>query len=459
QEVMEEKGVHGVYFQAESRRFYPSPNRLTHVLGYTDHEHVGREGVERTMNEVMAGKDGYRYIERNNRGQEIAAFRGEEVLPVHGSNVRLTIDMGMQNIVERGLARGVERFQPEKISTVWMDPYTGEILSMASRPDFDLNTREGNRRNIAIADQYEPGSTFKIVAVGGALDQNLLHLQTQIFCHWGQMTEHNGLIVKDHHPYGDLTTELVVAKSSNIGAYKVAKLLGPVRLHQYMGYFGFGERTGIKLTGEVAGRVYHPDEWSGTSFSSMAMGYEVAVTPLQMATALSAVANGGLLMQPRVISTIENDNEEVLEKTDTRVVRRVLSSAAADSMRRAMMAVTAQGGTATRANFPGYLVAGKTGTARKYSAEAKGYLDGRYVCSFMGFFPADNPRVVGIVVVDDPVKPADDPEMPLYGGTVAAPIFAEMAAKIAAYLEIPASTPPTDLVQNQPLANATRLPR
>lgn len=175
--LMEKHGIRGVYFEPESRRFYPSPNRLTHVLGYTNLDevkqpdgsvaeaHVGKEGVEATMNEAMAGKDGFRFYERDNRGREIAAFRGEQVAPVNGKRVRLTIDMGMQNLVEKALERGAARFKPEKISTVWMDPWTGEILSMANRPHFDLNTREGERRNVAIADQYEPGSTFKIVPI------------------------------------------------------------------------------------------------------------------------------------------------------------------------------------------------------------------------------------------------------------------------------------------------------
>ncbi|MFT5471080.1 MAG: cell division protein FtsI/penicillin-binding protein 2 [Verrucomicrobiales bacterium] len=447
--IMEEYGIHGVYFEPESRRFYPSPNRLTHVLGYTNLEeieredetkteaHVGKEGVEATMNSVMAGTDGFRWYERDNRGREIAAFRGEEVEPIDGRRVRLTIDMGMQNLVEKALERGAARFLPEKISTIWMDPWTGEVLSMASRPDFDLNTREGERRNVAIADQYEPGSTFKIVPIGGALEELLIGPDTVVFCHWGKMTEHNGMVIKDHHGYGDLTTEMVVAKSSNIGAYKIAKLLGPNRLYQYLGYFGFGERTGIQLTGEAAGQTLHPDRWSGTSFPAMSKGYEVGVTPLQMTTALGVIANGGLLMKPRIIKTIEStDGQQVLEKTDSHVVRRVLSSSAAAQVGRAMAAVTREGGTGTRGAIEGYEVAGKTGTSRKYDSENGGYLEGHYVCSFMGFFPAENPRVIGIVVVDDPTAPADF-DTPLYGGTVAAPIFAEMAAEIATYLEIP----------------------
>lgn len=443
--ILETAGIRGVYFDAESRRFYPSPHYLTHVLGYVDRKNTGKEGIERTMDHVLRGTDGWRRIERDSRGREIAAFRREEVAPVNGKKVRLTIDMGLQTIIENQLDAAVARFTPEKITAIFMDPNTGEILAMASRPHFDLETREGERRNIAISDQYEPGSTFKIVTLGGALDLRLVGLDTRVFCHWGEYHE-NRLTVHDHHAYGDLTARMVLAKSSNIGAYKIAKELGPVRFHQYMGYFGFGEPTGIRLTGETSGQIFPPSQWSGTSFSSMAMGYEVAVTPLQMITALGAIANGGLLLRPRVIHSIEDENDQMIEKTDTVVVRRVLSSAAAESVRKAMLAVTSEGGTGTQGVVPGFDVAGKTGTARKFSPELGRYLDGQYVVSFMGFLPAENPKIMGIVVVDDP-KATD---MSLYGGTVAAPIFAEMARLAATYLELePTAVVPAPLVQNQ----------
>ena len=430
-ELVGAESIGGVYFRQTARRFYPSPRTLTHVLGYVDHEAEGREGIEKAMGDVMRGEDGFRFIERDRRRQEIAAYRGETQPARDGRSVRLTIDMGLQNIVEEALSDAWYRYLPEKISAVFLDPATGEILAMANRPHFDLATREGQRRNFAVADSYEPGSTFKIVATAAAFEQKLVSRNTRIFCHYGSHRD-GGITISDHHPYGDLSVMGVIAKSSNIGTYKIAKQLGRDGFHDYMVKFGFGERTGIKLTGESGGRVFSPRQWSGTSFSRMAIGYEVAVTPLQLASALGAIANGGFLMKPYIVDAILDDKGRAVEKFRPEVVRRVVSERAANEVRKCLIEVMGPDGTGENGAVEGCSVAGKTGTARKYSVEMNQYLPGRYVVSFMGFLPAENPRFLGIVVVDDPQTGS----LHRYGGTVAAPVFSRIATEAVAYMNL-----------------------
>ncbi|MFV1996215.1 MAG: peptidoglycan D,D-transpeptidase FtsI family protein, partial [Verrucomicrobiales bacterium] len=353
-----------------------------------------------------------------------------EKLPVPGNTVRLTIDMSLQVKLEGILDEAWEKYRPEKISSVWIDPRTGDVLAMASRPHFDLATRQGNRRNAAISDMYEPGSTYKIVAASGALDCGVVAPGTEIFCHNGKYTD-RGLVLNDHHPYGWLTTEGVLIKSSNIGIYEIGRQLNRDRFHDYMTRFGFGRRTGIELTSEAGGVVHPVRNWNRTSFSRMTMGYAVGVTPLQVAMAYSTIANGGELLQPHIMKSVEDVYGRVIERSSRTVVRRVISEKTASQMRRALMKVTQKGGTATRAAMPGYDIGGKTGTAQK-NIPGVGYAKGRYVVSFVGILPAQSPEIVGLVVVDDPHA-----EGHLYGGTIAAPIWKEMATQVVKLRGIP----------------------
>lgn len=430
-QLIDQESIGGIYFRQTMRRFYPSPRTLTHVLGHLNREGTGQEGIEKSMDAVMRGADGYRFIERDRRDHEITAYRGETKAPQDGHSVRLTIDMGLQNIVEEALSDAWFSCLPEKISAVFLDPNTGEVLAMANRPHFDLATREGERRNRAIGDTYEPGSTFKIVAASGVFDRRLVNRHTVIHCHYGSFTD-NGITISDHHPYGDLTVERIIAKSSNIGTYKLSKQLGGKSFYEYMTKFGFGEETGLQLTGESLGRIKSPSEWSGTSYSRMPIGYEVAVTPLQMANALAVIANGGNLMRPYVVDTVFDDKGRVIQKYRPQVRRRVISEQAANEVRKCLISVVSPEGTGENGAVEGYTVAGKTGTARKYCAELGGYANGRYVVSFMGFLPAENPQLLGIIVVDDPRTGS----LLRYGGTVAAPVFSKIATEAAAYLNL-----------------------
>lgn len=433
-ELVTVESIGGVYFRESMRRYYPSPQTLTHVLGHVNHEGVGQEGVELALDDMMRGTQGHRYIERDRRGSEITAFRGETLLPRDGHSVQLTIDMGLQNIVESALSDAWFQYRPEKISAVFLDPNTGEILAMSNRPHFDLSSREGERRNCAVADRYEPGSTFKIVTAAAVLDRRLVNRHTEVYCHQGSYSD-GGITISDHHPYGMLSTEMILVKSSNIGAYKLAKQLGKNGLFDYMERFGFGERTGIRLSSESGGRIFPPSMWSATSFSRMAIGYEVSVTPLQMANALAVIANGGELMRPYIVDSVVDAKGRVLEKRHPEVVRRVVSERAANEVRKMLIGVVGPGGTGEKGAVEGFSVAGKTGTARKYGVKEKHYLAGRYVVSFMGFLPAEDPQLLGIVVVDDPRTGS----LHRYGGTVAAPVFSRIATEAAAYLNLNAS--------------------
>ncbi|MCG8600586.1 MAG: penicillin-binding protein 2 [Verrucomicrobiales bacterium] len=440
--LVEEKALRGLYLREGDRRYYPSPLSLTQVIGYVDADGVGASGIEKTFDEVMTGTPGYRYCERDSRRREIHAYRGLQVDPVAGDDVYLTVDMGLQAIVEREVDAVIDVYDPAKVTVIWMRPETGEVLAMASRPHFDLTTRRGIRgkdpvrRNIAVTDLYQPGSTFKIVGYGGAFDRGLATPSMQVDCHQGSF-DLDGFELKDHHPYGVLTSQMAFAKSSNIGAYLVARPLNKHVFHYYMQQFGFGQKTGIELNAETGGRVYPVSEWTQTSFSSQVMGYEVAVTPLQIAAACNVIANKGVYRHPTIIKgTRSAKRGSEIVKNDPKAARKVISEKAARQVRLCMEEAMKDHGTGSKGDFPGYSVAGKTGTARKH-VEGVGYVKGRYIASFMGFFPAENPELLGLVVIDDPK--ADGSEV--YGGSVAAPVFRAIAVDAVKILGIEPDRP------------------
>ncbi len=434
-DLIDEKSLRGLYLRKDQRRYYPSPRSLTQVIGYVGGDGNGLEGVERVFDAEMKGVDGHRYVERDRSRREIHAYRGRHVEPVAGKDVYLTVDMGLQSALEVVLDEVVEEYNPVKVSSVWMDPSTGEVLAMGSRPHFDLETRKGTRRNIAITDLYQPGSTFKIVAYAGAFDRNLATPSMPVDCHMGNYSL-EGFTMKDHHDYGVLTAEMAFAKSSNIGAYMVARPLNEHIFHYYMNQFGFGRKTGIELTTESSGRVYPVKKWTPVSFSSMAMGYEVAVTPLQVAAAGCVIANGGRYNGATILKGVKDHYDKGPVKPEKAEGLRVVSASAANHVKRCMVRVLKEGGTGTRAAIPGYTIAGKTGTARKH-IENVGYVEGKYIVSFLGFFPADDPKILGLVVIDEPKAEGIN----LYGGTVAAPVFKKMAEKAIKLMGITPDAP------------------
>ncbi len=443
-----ERGIGGFSFEDAMERHYPNPDRLVQVLGYTDADNVGREGIEGALDKQLAGEAGYRNLERTRRSSEVLSGEDDLSLPVDGANVELTINMGLQEIVETALQRAVLQCSPEKIMAVFMDPGSGEVLAMASRPHFDQETRKGIRKIHPVADRYEPGSTFKIVALAAAFDKELITLDSVFFCHNGRYSA-PGLFLRDHRAFSYLSSREILSQSSNIGAFFIAKKVedrsGVGTFDSYIKNFGFGSRTGIELTAEAAGLVTGPDDraWSRTSLSRIAMGYEVDVTALQMASALSVIANGGNLMKPQIIQKVSSAEGEVIYQLQPKKIRRVISEQAAGMMVNALTAVVADGGTGQNAMVDGFVVAGKTGTAKKLrTPRNKGYYHGRYVVSFMGFLPAENPRLVGIIVVDDPKNASR------YGGTVAAPIFSEIATAAMPCMGVKPTALPRRMIKN-----------
>jgi cell division protein FtsI/penicillin-binding protein 2 len=423
-------------------RVYPNGSLAAHVLGFVNTDELsvdgqsvletsGQDGIESSLNSALGGVPGWRVTEMDRRRQELASLRDQDVTPRDGYNVVLTIDGVIQHIVETALTNAMEKHTPISITGIVIRPQTGEVLAMATLPDFDPNTPGASpadaRRDRVISDIMEPGSTFKIVVVSGALNDGVVQLTDTFDCDHGHFA-YAGRILHDHEPFDLLTTKGIITKSSNIGAAKIGIRLGEDRLYDYAWNFGFGERTGVPLPGEVSGILHPVNAWSKVSIAQIPMGQGVAVTRLQMAMAMCAVANGGRLMQPMLVSRLVDRNGDVVAQYAPQMIRQVISPATDKLMIEALKTVVSPEGTAPDAAMKDYVVAGKTGTAQK--AGPGGYLPGKYFASFIGFFPADNPQLCISIVMDDPKEG-------YYGGQVCGPIFKEIAERCASYLNIP----------------------
>jgi cell division protein FtsI/penicillin-binding protein 2 len=462
------KQVRGLFFEPDTRRVYPNNSSLCHVIGFigqktietngvSETERMGVEGVERSMDKWLRGYDGFRYIERDRTGKEIVPYRGQERSARDGYNVRLTVDMRIQHIVETELDALYKQYRPEFCTAIMMEPKTGRILAMANQPSFDPNdlSRSSEKsdkkgkgplinpeamKNCAVINVVEPGSVFKIVAFSAALNDKLVGLDTMIGLEGGRWM-YGGKPLKDHghgdHP--DLSVFDCVVKSSNIGAAKLGLKLGEQRFYEYVRAFGFGERTGINLPGEVPGIVHSPKSagWNVLTITRMPMGQGVCVTPIQMVTAMSAIANGGQLMMPQIIDSVIDQEGKPVVDFQPMVVRRVVSEDAAAKLRSALREVVSKRGTAFAATIPGYSCGGKTGTANIARPNGGGYYEDRFVTSFCGFFPADNPQIVCLVTACYPKAP----ESAAYGGVVAGPPFSRIGEQVAHYLNIPPDMP------------------
>ena len=423
-------------------RVYPNQALAAHVLGYVgmdEHELDGRrllqtsgkDGIERSFDSKLAGVRGWRVTETDRPGRELVPMREQDVEPRDGLNVVLTIDSVVQHIVESALAEALEKHSPLSISGIVVRPRTGEILALATLPNFDPNNPGAApadaRRNRVIADVAEPGSTFKIVVISGALNDGVAQLSDTFDCEHGQF-HFAGHVLHDHESYGVLSVENIITKSSNIGAAKVGIKMGESRLYDYIRNYGFGARTGLPLQGEISGIVYPVKKWSKVSIAQIPMGQGIAVTSLQMMMAMCAIANKGVLMQPMLVDRLEDRDHVVVAKYSPQRARHVISAAAAEQMVAALKTVVSPEGTAPKAALAHYTVAGKTGTAQK-SGGPEGYLKGKYFASFIGFFPADNPELCISVVMDEP-------KQGYYGGQIAAPVFKQIAEAAANYLNI-----------------------
>ncbi|MCF7669421.1 MAG: penicillin-binding protein 2 [Verrucomicrobia bacterium] len=424
------------------RRIYPNAKLASHLLGFVRIEErdvngrrvvdmVGVNGIERSFDPWLTGASGWRETLLRSGRSEIFTFRTGDLRARDGFDIVLTIDARIQQITEEALEGLVAKHNPKSASAIVIEPRTGRLLAMATLPNYDPNSPgeypTAWRRNRVISDIAEPGSTFKVITVSAAINEGLVSLADKFFCEDGRFF-FMGRTLRDHHSYGTLSVKEVLAKSSNIGAAKIGIRMGAETLYRYIRRFGFGEKTGIPLPGEVSGITHPVDKWSGISISRIPIGQGVAVTPLQMTMSACAVANNGVLMRPMLVDKILGGNGEVITGYHPQPVRRVIGEGAAARVIEAMKMVATTNGTAPAAALEHYSVAGKTGTAQKPGRG--GYLPGKYFASFIGFFPADNPEVCIAVFVDEPHNG-------YYGSIAAAPFFNEIAGKTAAYLCVP----------------------
>jgi Cell division protein FtsI/penicillin-binding protein 2 len=440
-----------IFAEDDQLRAYPNQTLAAHLLGYVGTEErgtngerrietVGKDGIEHMFDAKLRGVRGWRVTEKDGKQREMVSRREQDVEARDGLNVVLTIDSVIQHIVETALAEAMEKHSPVSISGIVVRPRTGEILALATLPNYDPNNPGGAtadaRRNRVIADVAEPGSTFKIVVISGALNDRTVSLADTYDCEHGHFW-YAGKNLHDHQSYGVLSVENIITKSSNIGAAKVGIKMGENRLYEYIRDFGFGTRTGIPLQGEVSG-IFHPlKSWSKVSIAQIPMGQGIAVTRLQMTMAMCAIANNGWLMRPMLVDRLEDSDHRVMAKFTPQRVRQVISESTDKLMVRALKTVVSPEGTAAKAALEHYTVAGKTGTAQK--AEHGVYVPGKYFSSFIGFFPADNPELCISVTMDEPKEGH-------YGGDTAAPVFKEIAERAASYLNLR----PEDNVQPAP---------
>ncbi len=430
------------------RRVYPRRQLAAHLIGYVNKENTPAAGVERFADFYLHGQDGWRESERDGLRRELAQFRSREVPAIDGYSIVLSIDSAIQHLVEAELQRIADAFQPQKATIIVSDPQTGFVLGMANYPTFNLNEFNTapleHQKNHAITDLIEPGSTFKIVAAAGALEERLVNPNTPIDCA-SDVVLYNGSqrrLMRDDHPFPHpVPVRDVITWSSNKGATRLAMMLGDQRFYDYARAFGVGEASGFPFGGEVNGILYRPEKWSGSDITRIPAGYSVAVTPLQIHYAMATIANGGELMRPQVIKEIRDARGETVYSFGGVSRRRVISERTAGEMSRMLASVVSEG-TGKVAALPGYEVAGKTGTAQKI-------IDGRYsksdhVGSFVGFFPASRPRVVISVIVDNANLPNG---RTAYGSAVAAPSFRRVAEQLISYLDIkPVADPGRNLL-------------
>jgi cell division protein FtsI (penicillin-binding protein 3) len=422
--ALEHLGIVGLGFYDEERRQYPQRGVAAEVVGYAGVDNRGLAGLELRLERVLRGQNGTKTIVKDPFGRTLEVLDSEPRRD--GRDVWLTIDHTIQGQVERVLGATRERWAAKAASAVVMDPRNGDVLALAVEPGFDANRfpnvpRE-NQRNRAITDTYEPGSTFKIVTVSGALESGIVSPTTSFTLPYSLQVADR--VIHDAVERGTqaMTVAQILSQSSNVGIITLAFQLQQTRLSEWIESFGFGRRTGIDFPGETEGIVLPPDRWSGSTIGNVPIGQGIAVTPLQMASAYSVIANGGTWIQPHLVDRIEGGKAPAPKR------RRVISKETARDVRHMLRDVVEEG-SGTAAQVPGYRIAGKTGTAAKPD-ESGGYSDYRYVASFVGFVPAAKPRLVILVTVDEP-------RGAIWGGTVAAPAFAEIAKFALQYLEVP----------------------
>ncbi len=435
---LEHLSLDGVGVVMEGRRFYPKGPFLSHVLGFAGMDGEGLEGIEYRYESYLRGEKRTMVLQRDALGRSVFPKDLTERNPTPGHSLTLTIDEVIQYITERELEDAVTRTQAKSGTMIVMDPQTGAVLAMAVSPRFDPNVVSNlgadRWRNRALTDAYEPGSTMKAMMAAAAIEERVVKPNTMVFGEYGRMTIAN-TVIHDHEKLGWLSFAQVIQKSSNIGAAKTGIALGGQRLHRYLQAFGFGQRTEIDLPGEGTGLVKSLKDWGRRSVASISMGQEIGVTPIQMVSAMAALANDGVLMRPYVVAEIRDPEGHLLKRVPPQAKRRVVSSDTARSMTKILEGVVTDG-TGSKASIPGFKVAGKTGTAQKIDSRTGTYSTSRFVASFTGYVPAGNPRLAMIVIIDEPQGEA-------WGGTAAAPVFSRVGEQVLSYLGVASPEPVT----------------
>jgi cell division protein FtsI (penicillin-binding protein 3) len=420
----------GIYFQRESKRFYPKGDLAAHILGYVGLDDNGLAGLEYGMDSVIRGRPGRVLLATDARRR---SFQSTEWAGKPGKNLVLTLDEKIQYITEKALAEGVEKWKAAGGVAIVQNPNTGEILAMASQPTYDPNEYAKSPPE-ALQDRglswvYEPGSTFKLVTVSAVLEEKLANPDEVVNCQQGSIVL-AGHVIHDHKSFANLTVRDVVVESSDVGAIKLGLRLGEQRLYKYIRSFGFGEKTEVELPGEERGLLKPPSSWSGISIGEISMGQEIGVTPIQLVTTYSAVANGGVLFEPRLIHDLflGQAHDAMPPVPGHRVI-----SGRTSSLMQEILAAVVERGTGRAARLAGYSAAGKTGTAQKIDPSGA-YSKSHYVASFVGFAPLGKPVVTILVVIDSPVGA-------IYGAEVAAPVFKSIAEQTLGYLNVPQDNP------------------
>jgi cell division protein FtsI (penicillin-binding protein 3) len=425
--------IDGIGFVKESKRFYPNSEMAGAVIGFTGVDPEGLDGIELKYDTTILGSTGYLVTERDALGRDIAQKGTIVKKASKGQNVVLTLDKNIQYIAEKELAAAVESSRAKGGIALVMEPQTGRVLAMANYPFFNPNSYfkypQAFLRNRSVADSFEPGSTFKVFLISGAIEEKVISPGDGFSCEGGSYSI-GGRTIHDTHHYGRLSVAEVLKYSSNIGAAKIGARLGQERLYSYLRGFGFGGRSGIDLPGEASGYMRDRSQWFAVDLATISFGQGVSATAIQLATAFSAVANGGTLMKPYIVERITDENGTVLQQFAPQARRRAISAETARTVTRMMEGVTTDGGTGMNAAVEGYKVAGKTGTAQKVDPITRGYSADKRTASFIGYIPADDPRLTILVVIDEPKTSP-------YGGVVAAPAFKAIAQQTLCYLHVP----------------------
>ncbi len=423
--------ISGIGFIEESKRFYPQRKLASHILGFVGIDNQGLAGVEFSYNRELEGKRGRFWVKKDALGYEIPFTRRIIQPLIPGSDLVLTIDAIIQSIVEEEISTALSQTKAKSVEALFMDPRTGEILALANKPDYDpnyyLKYPPSARKNRIIQSIYEPGSTFKPITASALLEKGLIDPKDRIYCDgYIQIADH---IIHDWKEFNqEMSFAEIIQNSSDVGMIKAARRMKEREFYHYIRLFGFGNKTGIDLPGEERGIVRPSSSWFGSDFASISIGQGIAVTPLQMVTALCALINGGSLLRPYVVKYIRSPEGQIIKENKPQVIRKVISASTSHKIRK-MLEKVVEEGTGTKAKVEGYSIGGKTGTAQIPAPDGSGYLEDEHIASFMGFAPVGSPQIAGIVIIKEPTGV-------YWGGEIAAPVFGRIIKRVMAYLNV-----------------------